>query len=292
MATGSTLPRRLLAKQLRELRAKAGVSAEVARNEIGVSKQTLWRMENGLPVKLNPLFIRRLCEIYNVAPERNRVLLTLAEEAKAKGWWHAFDDALPKAFGLFVGLEDAAHHIVSYQTTFLPGLLHTPDYRRALIWTEYPNMPTDEVEQAVEIATQRQARLSNIENPVTMEVLIDESVLRRVTGSPAVMADQLGHLAEVAELPNVSVRVVPSSAGTYRGLMVGTFVLLEFPPHPTAYLTEPPVVYVQGFTGDLYLEKPDEVALYRGACTDVKRVALGDAESRALVLELVEEYAA
>ncbi len=291
MATGSTLPRRLLARQLRELRATAGVSAENARNEIGVSKQTFWRMENGLPVKLNPLFIRRLCEIYDTTPNLSKVLLTLAEECKAKGWWHGFSDALPKSFGLYVGLEDAAHRIVSYQTTFIPGLLHTAEYRRELIWTEFPNMPREDVERAVAIANQRQARLTSTDNPLTMEILLDESALRRATGNRALMSDQLRHLADVAQLPNVSIRVIPSSVGTYRGLLVGTFVMLEFPPHPTAYLTEPPVVYVEGFAGDLYLEAPEEVKLYRGASVDILRVALDATESRALVLEIAEEYA-
>jgi transcriptional regulator with XRE-family HTH domain len=291
MATGSTLPRRLLARQLRELRAKAGITVEIARAEIGVSKQTFWRLENGLPVKLNPLFIRRLCEIYGATPEQLQALLVLAEEAKTKGWWYAYNDLLPESFGLFVGLEDAACHIVSYQTTWVPGLLQTSDYRRALIWTEWPNMPMTDVERNIEILAERQARLTSTDNPVTLEVFLDESVLRRMVGSRELMTDQLLHLADLGQLPNVSIRVLPWSLGNYRGLAVGTFVLLEFPPHPTAYLTEPPVVYVQGYAGDLYLDNLDDVKKYYDACTDLKRLALDESESCALILRLAEEYA-
>ncbi|MFQ6393950.1 helix-turn-helix domain-containing protein [Nocardia sp. KC 131] len=292
MTTGSTLPLRLLARQLRDLRAKAGVSAESARQDIGVSKQTFWRMENAMPTKLNPLFLKRLCELYEVADERRAVILTLAEESRKRGWWHTFDDAIPKTFGLFVGLEDAAHRIISFQTTLLPGLLHTREYRRALIWTEYPNMRTEDVETAVEIGARRQARLTNKSNPLTLDVFVDESTLRRVTGNTEIMADQMRRLAEVGQLPNISIRVIPGSAGTYRAVVVGAFVLLEFPPHPTAYLTEPPVVYVQGFTGDLYLERPEEIETYREVCTDLRRLSADEAESRALILEIAEEYTA
>ncbi|WSV80398.1 DUF5753 domain-containing protein [Nocardia sp. NBC_01009] len=245
-----------------------------------------------MPTKLNPLFLKRLCELYEVGDEQRAVVLTLAEESRKRGWWHTFDDAIPKTFGLFVGLEDAAHRIVSFQTTLLPGLLHTRAYRRALIWTEYPNMPTNDVEIAVEIGMRRQARLNSGSNLLTLDVYVDESALRRLTGSAELMADQMRHLADVGQLPNVSVRVIPALTGTYRAVVVGAFVLLEFPPHPTAYLTEPPVVYVQGFTGDLYLERPEEIETYREVCTDLRRLSLDEAESRALILEIAEEYAA
>ncbi|PXX64270.1 helix-turn-helix protein [Nocardia tenerifensis] len=290
MMTGSTLPRRLLARELRKAREAANVSAEAARTEIGVSKQTLWRMENGIPIRLNPLFVKRLCEVYAVEPELTGILMTLAEEAKSKGWWHAFDGAIPTNFGVFVGLEDAAHRIISYQTTFLPGMLQTQEYRRAMLWIEYPNSPTEDVEATINIAELRQARLRDDANPLTLDVFIDESALRRPCGGPDAMLAQLRHLAATAELPNVSVRIVPTTAGTYRALTVGTFVLLEFPPHPTGYLTEPPVVYAQGFTGDLYLERPEEISAYRKVCTDLKRLALGEAESHTLILDIAEEF--
>lgn len=292
MTTGSTLPRRLLARELRRAREAASVSAEAARSAIGVSKQTFWRMENGIPIRLNPLFIKRLCEIYQASTELTQVLLTLTEETKSKGWWHTFDNTLPKSFGLFVSLEDAAHHMVSYQTTFLPGMLQTDEYRRAMHWIEHPNTPVSEVETSIEIATRRRARLISATNPLTLEVVIDEGVLRRPAGSNEVMSEQLMHLAEAARLPNVSVRVVPVSKGVYQGLMVGTFVLLEFPTHSTSYLTEPPVIYVQGFTGDLYLERPEEISAYLIVCKDLNRLALGETDSHALILDIAREFSA
>ncbi|CAM4278054.1 helix-turn-helix transcriptional regulator [Nocardia ninae] len=289
--TGSTLPRRMLARQLRELRENSGVSAEIARLAIGVGKQTLWRMETGQPVRLNPLFIRRLCEVYGAPEDVTTMLLGLAEESHRTGWWHAYGDAVPKHFDLFIGLEEAAKRVVSYQTVLLPGLLQTDEYRRAMIGVDSPTMPIEEVEQRIELITRRKVRLTEADSPLTVDAIVDECILRRAIGGSEVMIDQLHHLARVGELPNVCVRVVPLSAEAYGGLAVGPFALLEFPRHPTAHLTEPPVVYLQGHTGALYLEKTDEVQQYQQACIDLRRSALDESRSRTLIHKIAKEYA-
>ncbi|MEU4344388.1 helix-turn-helix transcriptional regulator [Nocardia sp. NPDC023852] len=289
--TGSTLPRRMLGRQLRELRVNSGVSAEVAREAIGVGKQTLWRMETGQPVRLNPLFIERLCKVYGASEERTAVLLRLTEETKHTGWWYSFDDAIPKGFSYFVGLEAAARRVSSYQTTLLPGLLQTNEYRRALIWVDYPTMPGHEVERRIEVFTRRKARLDSGSDRLHLDAVLDESALRRPIGGPSVMAHQLDHIAKVVERPNISVRVIPLESEAYPGLRVGPFVMLEFPTHPTAHLTEPPIVYMQGFTGDLYLENVEEVQAYRQAYADIQRSALDEARSRALLHKIAKEHA-
>ncbi|MFI7664296.1 helix-turn-helix domain-containing protein [Nocardia sp. NPDC049526] len=291
VTTGSILPRRILARLLRDRREKAGIGVEAARKAIGVSKQTFWRMETGQPTRINPLFIIHLAQMYGVGDETADVLLGLTEESQAKGWWHAYGDAIPKHFDLYVGLEDAAKRFSSYHTTLIPGLLQTPEYRRELHWTEFPGMPSDEVERRIELHRRRQERLHSKAKPLEMRVLLDESVLRRVQGSPEVMSAQLTHLVEASRLPNVSVRVVPLSAGRHKGVFTGSFVLLEFPRHPTAKLTEPPVVYIQGFTGALYLEKTDEVDEYRDAYAGIQRVALDEDASRGLIQQIAEELA-
>ncbi|MFI6998832.1 helix-turn-helix domain-containing protein [Nocardia sp. NPDC050175] len=282
----------MLARQLRELREHSGVSAEFARQAIGVGKQTLWRMETGQPVRLNPLFIERLCAVYGARDDVTRTLLGLAEESHRTGWWQAYGDAIPKHFDSFVGLAEAAKRIVSYQTVLLPGLLQTDAYRRAMTRVHSPTMPTTEVERRIELFARRKARLTDADNPLTVEAILDECVLRRAIGGPAVMVDQLDHLARVGELPNVSVRVVPLDAEAYDGLAVGPFVLLEFPRHPTAHLTEPPVVYLQSHTSARYLDKPDEVNQYQQAHVDLQRSALTERRTRTLIRKIAKEYAA
>ncbi|MFE7797045.1 helix-turn-helix domain-containing protein [Nocardia sp. NPDC057440] len=290
----STIARRLLSIQLENLRERADITREAAAAAISVARSTVWKMETGQPVRLNPVLLERLCSLYDASKKETRVVLALADEAKggAKGWWQAFtDDEIPKDFELFVSFEDAADKITSYQTTFLPGLLHTEEYRRQLIWIEFPNKPIQDVERMLAVGMKRQARLTDEENAIALSIYVDESALRRTTGGAQVMVDQLRHLADVGRLPNVSIRVVPATVGAYRGLMVGAFVMLEFPPHPTAELTMPPMVYAQGYLGDLYLEKPDEVRQYREACANIDRLALDETDSRSLILKIAEEYA-
>ncbi|MFJ1459256.1 helix-turn-helix domain-containing protein [Nocardia sp. N2S4-5] len=290
--TDTNIARRMLGLTLEAMRKQAGISREAAADAIGLARSTLWKIETGQNARLYPVLMQHLCELYQLTPKETRVITELVKETKASGWWQAFaDDAIPKEFGLFLSLEDAADRITSYQSSLLPGLLHTTDYRRALSWVEFPNKPTDELERILEVGAKRQDRLTRKDRPLTMDAFIDETVLRRVAGSAPIMEAQLRHLAEIGMLPNVSIRVVPWSAGIYRAVVVGMFVILDFPPHPKAELTMPPVVYVQGFLGDLYLEQPDEVRQYRGVCADIERLALDEAKSRALILEIAKEFA-
>ncbi|WP_280439401.1 helix-turn-helix domain-containing protein [Nocardia cyriacigeorgica] len=286
----STLPRRILAGLLREKRIAAGISVEAARQAIGVSKQTFWRMETGQPTKINPLFISHLAQMYRVDARDTEVLLGLTEETHAKGWWHAFGEAIPKHFDLYVGLEDAAKSFSSYHTMLLPGLLQTMDYRREVIWAEFPGMTTEEVDLRLELHKRRLERLHSRENPLQLNVLLDESVLRRRIGSPQIMADQLNHLLATDQLPHVSIRVVPLDGRRHKGVVTGHFVILEFPNHPTANLTDPPVIYIQGFTGALYLDKRAEFEQYRDAYADIQRVALDETESRRCIQAIAEEW--
>ncbi|WP_069164354.1 helix-turn-helix domain-containing protein [Nocardia altamirensis] len=280
----------MLARQLRELREQSGVSAEFARKAIGVGKQTLWRMETGQPVRLNPLFIARLCEVYGAREELSRKLLALTAETFRNGWWHAYSDAMPKHFDLFVGLEEAAQRAISYQTVLVPGILQTAGYRRALIWVDHPTMPAADVERRIELLTRRKSRLSCTESPLALEAVLDEAALRRAIGGRGVITEQLKHLSEVGALPNISVRVIPLAAQAYSGLTIGPFDMLEFPQHPTTHLMEPPVIYLQGKTDAQYLEKADEIQEYQNAYTDLQRSALDESDSRALIQQIVTEY--
>lgn len=290
--TDCNVARRMLGLTLEAMRVKQGISRETAATAIAMARSTLWKLETGQGVRLNPVLLKHLCELYEAGPQQTQVVLELIKETKAKGWWQAFaDDAIPKEFGLFVSLEDAAERITSYQTTLLPGLLHTADYRRALIWAEFPNKPTDEVERMLEVGMTRQQRLTDTEKPLSISAFVDESVLHRTTGSRSIMESQLLHLAKVGAISNVSIRVVPRSAGMYRALIVGPFVILDFPPHPKIELSMPPVAYIQGFLGDLYLEQSEEVRRYREVRTEVERLALDENDSRSLILEIAKEYA-
>lgn len=260
-----------------------------AKKAISVGKQTIWRMETGQPVRLRLIDVERLCQVYGADDTKTAVLLGLAEEAQSKGWWNAFDDAIPQDFNLFVGLEQSAQRLTSYQPLLVPGLLQTVEYRREVLWSEFPNMETSEVERRIELSQHRKVRLADTENPIQLAIIVDELALRRPIGGPEVMASQIRHLLEFGTLENISIRLVPKSVGMHIGMITNNFVLMEFPPHPRAHLTEPPIVFVQGYTGGLYLEKASEVAIYRDACARLQRIVLAENDSRTVMTHILKE---
>ncbi|MFI1918659.1 helix-turn-helix domain-containing protein [Nocardia sp. NPDC020380] len=293
MATGSTLARRALGRELKRLREGKKLNQSAAGRVIGVSPQTIGRMEDGLPTKVSDLYINALCDAYVASSEERSMLLELAFEVRTTqksggGWWRAFADEMNAGFDHYMGLEESACRMAVWKVTIVPGLLQTAEYRRAIAWAEYPGMPTEQVEKRVEMAMRRQTRLE--EPDFAVDVVLSEMVLRDQIGGPGVMADQLQRLADIGELSNVSVRVVPFDAAGHLGSRVGSFVLLEFPKLAATGLMEPPMVYVEEFAGDLYLEREAEVARYRSAFAEISRVALDEDITRQLVLSIAKEY--
>ncbi|WP_280334227.1 helix-turn-helix domain-containing protein [Nocardia wallacei] len=292
-ATGSTLARRMLGRALKRLREAAGIPPKEAAKAIRVSAQTIWRIETGQQgPKLKELYVEALCKLYGAAPDETRALAGLVELAERRSWWQPYGDAFPGDFGLFIGLEEFAREWTTFQLTLVPGILQTADYRRAGVWALEPQASPTEVERNVELTVKRQERLHEDRESFNVQALLCESVLRYPIGGPAVMGRQLRHLEQVSEMSNVSLRVVPLSAGMHVGLQIGSFVLLEFSPHSTPYLSEPPIVYVDGYTGALYLEQENEIRQYRQGLVGIRRVALEEGASRELVARIAREYEA
>ncbi|MFI1919818.1 helix-turn-helix domain-containing protein, partial [Nocardia sp. NPDC020380] len=287
-SSGSTVPRRMLGRQLRLLREKAGVTVAQACRTIEVSPQTMWRLEGGQGVKLKDIYVKALCELYRSDDDEIAALMGLVQETKRTGWWHAYGDAVPTYFDLYLGLEEAAQRLTTYHLTLLPGMLQTAAYRRAVIWGAYPGMPTVDVERRIEIAAQRQKRLQEPRDRFGMNMFLGEAALRYGVGGPAVIAEQLRHIIAVSRLPTATVRVVPFGTEAVLPLITGSFTLLEFAPH--ANFTEPPVLYVEGYTGALYLDKPGEIDQYRLALKAIRAAALNEHETRELVLNIAKEF--
>lgn len=291
-AQTTTLPRRLLARRLLQLREKSELTRDKAAKLSEMSSQTLWRLENGQVALVKKMVIRALCDVYNVSDEDRHALLWLAEEARKTGWWQSYSDAMFGNKDLFVVLEQAARRITSFQLTLLPGLVQTADYRRAMAQNFIPALTDDEIDRHIELLVKRQERLQESRAHFSLDVMLSEAALRHQIGGAAVMAAQLRHLIELSNLPNVSIRIVPLTNADHLGLEARSFVLLEFPEHPNPALTEPPVVYVEGYTGALYLDKPDEIDRYRVAVSSIETAALDEAESRTLLVAIAEEYEA
>ncbi|MGN9893405.1 helix-turn-helix domain-containing protein [Micromonospora sp. L31] len=287
---GSTVPRRQLGRLLRQFRTEAGVTLDAAAEALEYSRQKIWRIESGLgPVRV--LDVKAMCELYHVSPEMTEAMRGLAAETKSKGWWHAYGDAVPSWFELYVGLESAAAHLRQYEETLIPGLLQTRQYSLGLARLDRPSVSEDERERAVEVRLQRQGLLTRrLPQPPQLDAILSEAVLRRSVGGRGVMMGQLSRLLEAAELPNVTVRVLPFAVGPHSGAVAGSFVILDFPATKGGRAApEPSVAYSESLTGALYLDKPDELAAYRGAWKSLDALALDEAQSTDMIKTIIGE---
>jgi transcriptional regulator with XRE-family HTH domain len=286
--TGSTVPRRQLGRYLRELRSGQRITVKIAAERLEWSEAKIWRIETG-QTSLRSLDVEAMCRVYAAPPDLTEALMGLAKETKARGWWHAYGDVIPEGFDVYIGLEEAASQIASYQADLVPGLLQTEDYARAVISADKPDVDAEEIDRRVHVRIARQALVRRPTAPAELHVVLNESILRRPVGGPDVMAAQLDALADAAELPNVTLRVVPFSAGLHPGLMTGPFVILRFPLNGGGQDSEPATVYVDGFTGALYLDKPHEVDQYAEAFETIWSATLSETASRDLTRRVAEE---
>lgn len=292
MANGSTLPRRALGRQLRKLREGAGFTQSAASRVAEISPQSYGRIEDGRQTKVTDLGLNALANAFEASDEHRRLLLDLAREireatATGGGWWRAYADTLVTGFDHYLSLEEAANWVTTWQTTVVPGLLQTRDYRQALTWAANPDRSPEEVNRMLDFAQRRQNLLD--QPNFRFEALMSEAVLRYTVGSSSVMADQVDHLLERSEAPAVEIRVVPNSETNPVGLISRSFVLFSFPPLPASKLQEPPVAYMEGFTGNLYAERAIEVSEYSREAEHIRHVALSASASRDLMLRIAKE---
>ena len=286
--TGSTVPRRQLGRYLRELRAGQRITVKTAAEKLEWSETKVWRIETG-QTSLRSHDVELMCRIYAAPPDLTEALMGLARETKAKGWWHAYGDVIPEGFDVYIGLEEAAAHLTAYQPELVPGLLQTEQYARTVITADNPGVDEEEIDRRVHVRIARQALVRRATAPPQLTVVLNEAILRRPVGGAQVMAAQLDSLAAAADLPNVALRVVPFTAGLHHGVMSGPFVILRFPRNGDGDDSEPATVYIDGFTGALYLDKPREVDRYAGAFDSIWSAALDEPASRGLIRQAAEE---
>ncbi|HEX2314390.1 MAG TPA: helix-turn-helix transcriptional regulator [Thermomonospora sp.] len=279
---GPTVLRLLLGGHLRELRESAGISAEDAGHAIRGSHSKISRMENGR-VGFKQRDVADLLTLYGVTDEADReAVLSLARQANTPGWWHRYGDVLPGWFEVYLGLEEAASLIRAYEVHFVPGLLQTEDYARAVVRLGHPEADEDEVERRVSLRMARQRRLMGPDAPAVWAV-VDETALRRRVGGRAVIREQIAHLIELAALPNITLQVVPLDVAA-SAAAGGPFTILRF--------AEPAlsdVVYLEHLTSALYLDKPSDVEAYLRAINGLCVAAGQPQESVRLLQDILAE---
>jgi hypothetical protein len=248
----------LLGSQLRRLREAKGVGREAAGWEIRASESKISRMELGR-VGFKERDVADLLTLYGVTEDGERQsLLSLAREANTPGWWHRYGDLLPNWFQSYLGLESAAAVIRTYEVQFVPGLLQTRDYARAVVMLGHGGAPAADIERRVDLRMRRQELLTRPDAPQLWAV-VDEAALRRPIGGAAVTRGQMAALIEVTRLPNVRLQVIPFLAGGHAAAG-GAFTILRFPDQDL-----PDVVYIEQLTSALYLDKRDDVDHYAAA---------------------------
>jgi transcriptional regulator with XRE-family HTH domain len=279
MARGNspTVRRRRLASELRRLREAAGLTIDEVGDKLECSASKISRIETG-HVGVTPRDVRDMLELYPIDNDQREALVQLAREARKKGWWHAYNEVFT---GSFVGLESDASSLHAHQALLIPGLLQTEDYTRAVHKAIRPDQPDEEIERRVAARLARQKLLTDPQPPEYW-VIMDEAVLHRVVGGPEIMRTQLHRLITAADLPHVTVQVVPFGAGAHAG-MEGPFLILGFPE-----AADPDVVYVENTTTGSYLEEPSDVHRYTLMFDHLRASALNTSETLRLVKETAD----
>jgi hypothetical protein len=279
---GPTVLRMLLGIQLRRLREGKSITPEEAGYEIRASRSKISRVEHGR-VGFKVRDIEDLLTLYGVtdADERRRMLM-LAQQANNQGWWAKYDDIMPDWFESYVGLEQATSLIRTYELQFVPGLFQSEDYARAVTVLGHRSAPASEIDRRVLLRLQRQELLA-AQDPPRIWAVIDESALRRPVGGRDVMRAQLRHLVEVADLPRVTLQVMPFSQGGHPAAG-GSFTILRF-----AEPDLPDIVYIEQLTGALYLDRRDEADNYMEVMNRLSAEAETPADSVDLLREIIKD---
>jgi transcriptional regulator with XRE-family HTH domain len=273
-----TARRRRLATALRQMREERNLNCTEAGKAVGWSESKISRIETGR-IKIAQPDLELLLDLYEVTGETRAGLFTLARQATHRGWWRSYSDALPAWFENYVGLENGAKSLFTYQNQLVPGLMQTEEYATALFAANQPALSTDEVERQLAARATRQALLTAA-TPLQVWVILDEAVLRRQVGGKAIMRAQLHRLLEIAAMPNVTLQVMPFGEGAHAS-MGTSFELLQFPePGDTA------IVYIEDHTSSQYLEAAPDIERYTLIFDHLRASALAPERSAEFVSQV------
>jgi transcriptional regulator with XRE-family HTH domain len=268
--------------QLRRLRESSGVSRRAAGASIGVGESKLGRIETGR-AGLEEHEVKQLLELYGIHdPQERDALLTLVREANRPGWLQAFSGAMPAWFRPYVDLEEAAQVIRTYEVQFIPGLLQTEEYARAVIAHGLSEPPEEEVARRVELRLRRQ-RILTSSTPTRLWAVIDEAALWRPIGGSEVSRAQLRSLLDSARQQHITVQVMPFRVGGHAG-EAGAFTILRFP-EPELH----DIAYLEQLTGAMYLERDDDMDHYGAAMERLCVQSASPEESMDLISKIIRE---
>jgi transcriptional regulator with XRE-family HTH domain len=274
-----TVRRRRLGHELRELREQAGLTLDQAAAQLeDFSAAKISRIETA-SVGARARDVEALLDVYGLHEAQRRTnLITLTRESRQRGWWARFGDAIPPKFDLAIGLEAEAVSIRIFSPHFVSGLFQTEEYARALLTANWTSEPQEQLERRVELRMERQKILKEVDR-LEIRAVLDETVLRRPVGGHRTLRDQLRRLSELAHFPNISIRLLPLSAGAHAG-GEGPFRIIELA-HP-----DPSLVHLEYPDRAAYLEEEKEVELYADIFERLEDTSMTSKQSLELITRL------
>ncbi|HEY1573421.1 MAG TPA: helix-turn-helix transcriptional regulator [Pseudonocardiaceae bacterium] len=273
-----TVRLRRLAAELRRLRAGSGLSRESVSEQTGINVVTLYRIETAR-TKPQLRTLNALLLTYQTSADVRSYLTTLCRDAGRQGWLRPYHSDLPEVYRAYVSFEDEASAVCNYESLFVPGLLQTEDYARAVIRGVVTMATPHQVDNWVQARIERQQVLAK-DAPLKFWAVVDEACLHRQVGGAAIMRGQLRALVEAAGNPTVTIQVIPFSSGAHPG-MPGSFALMSFPDP-----MDMDIIYIDSMAGDLFLESDAEISRYTSMFDTLRAVALSPDHSRELISRL------
>jgi transcriptional regulator with XRE-family HTH domain len=269
--------------ELRKRRENAGMRIEDVAKALECSMSRVSRIETGRSVARSR-DVRDMLALFGVTDKDEcELLAAIAREAQQKGWWSIYEGMLAAGLDTYVGFEESAASLRSYQNALVTGLLQTEEYARAAVIAARHTDDREEVERLVRLRMRRQELLTR-ESPLGLWAILDEALLRRPIGGPCVMRAQLMRLLEATELPNVTIQVLPFARGGHAGLD-GPFTVIAFPDP-----TDLDVVYVPGTVWNTFLEREKDVHRHTARFDHLRAEALPPDESAELITEAADGY--
>jgi transcriptional regulator with XRE-family HTH domain len=269
----------LRAAELKRLRVGAGFNIEQVTEQTGLDQSSLYRIERGLN-KPQRRTVMTLLKLYEVSGDRQTTLLGWLKESGQTDWFQVYEPHLPEQYQAYVAFEYEAESLLNFESMFMPGLLQTEDYARAVVdrVTAGEGLTAEDIQRRIEVRMQRQSVLHR-PTPMQLYAVIDEAAIRREVGGAQVMRAQLEHLVRACAMPQVRIQIVPFGAGAHPG-MPGSFVVMQF-----ADPFDAPLVYTDGSAGDAFLETERDVARFASKFETIAGLALSQTQSKKMIQE-------
>ncbi|MFE9327311.1 helix-turn-helix domain-containing protein [Nocardia sp. NPDC052278] len=282
--SGTTLQRRQLGRALRDARQAQGLTLDQVAAATKISRATLSRIELGQYEKIRDMEVDYLSRYYCLPDARTEYLKSLASQANAKVWYQDYRHLIVPGFGTYLELESFASDFWFYQPIVIPGLLQTPDYARTLERLHRPDDSLDDINTRVDLRIQRTRILTRQHMPVHAEFVLQENVLYALVGSGQIMGPQLRHIADLSTRDNITIRVLPFTAGLPTGSVIPPHIILDFPDN------EPSVVYTEAAIGSMTFDGAEDVKRFRALHEILQHATLDEQPSRDRIRKIARRY--